>query len=98
MLSTRPEPGKLKLGDFGLFGGDRVDIHQNARLTPRSREVVVQRVVVERQGVRAVAGDFGVSEKTVRKWVSRFLAEGAQGLLDRSSRPHCSPRRTMAEM
>ncbi len=71
-----------------------MDIHQNARLTPRSREVVVHRVVVERQGVRAVARAFAVSEKTVRKWVSRFRAEGAQGLLDRSSRPHCSPRRT----
>jgi transposase InsO family protein len=71
-----------------------VDIHQNARLTPRSREVVVHRVVVERQGVRAVARAFAVSEKTVRKWVSRFRAEGGQGLADRSSRPHCSPRRT----
>ena len=75
-----------------------MDIHQNARLTPRSREVVVQRVVVEHQRVRAVARDFAVSEKTIRKWVSRFRAEGGQGLLDRSSRPHCSPRRTRAEV
>ncbi len=75
-----------------------MDIHQNARLTPRSREVVVQRVVVEQQRVRAVARDFGVSEKTIRKWVSRFRAEGGHGLLDRSSRPHASPRRTRAEI
>lgn len=75
-----------------------MDIHQNARLTPRSRAVVVQRVVVEGQCVRAVARAFAVSEKTVRKWVVRFRAEGTQGLLDRSSRPRCSPRRTAAEV
>jgi transposase InsO family protein len=71
-----------------------VDIHQNARLTPHSRAVVVQRVVVEGQSIRTVARAFAVSEKTVHKWVARFRAEGAQGLRDRSSRPHCSPRRT----
>jgi transposase InsO family protein len=75
-----------------------VDIHQNARLTPLSREVVVQRVVVEGQAIRAVAGAFAVSEKTVRKWVSRFRAEGREGLLDRSSRPHRSPRRMTTEV
>ena len=75
-----------------------MDIHQNARLTPRSREVVVRRVVVERRGIRAVACAFAVSDKTVRKWVSRFRSEGAAGLRDRSSRPHCSPRRTKKEL
>jgi len=55
-----------------------VDIHQNARLTPHSREAVVQRVVVEGQKIRAVARAFAVSEKTVRKWVARFRAEGVQ--------------------
>jgi transposase InsO family protein len=29
-----------------------------------------------------------VADKTVSKWVKRFLAEGPEGLLDRSSRPH----------
>ena len=71
-----------------------MDIHQNARLTPHSREVVVQSVVVEGERIRTVARAFAVSEKTVHKWVGRFRAEGAQGLRDRSSRPHCSPRRT----
>jgi len=75
-----------------------VDIHQNARLTPHSREIVVQRVVIEGQAVRAVARAFGVSEKTVRKWVSRFRAEGELGLRDRSSRPHRSPRRTEQQL
>ena len=36
---------------------------------------------------------FQVDAKTVRKWRDRFLAEGDDGLLDRSSRPHRSPNR-----
>ena len=35
---------------------------------------------------------YGVSAVTVRKWVGRFLAEGRAALVDRSSRPACSPR------
>jgi transposase InsO family protein len=34
-----------------------------------------------------VAASFGVDAKTARKWRSRFEAEGANGLEDRSSRP-----------
>jgi transposase InsO family protein len=33
-----------------------------------------------------------VSVPTVRKWISRYLAQGDAGLHDRSSRPRCSPR------
>jgi transposase InsO family protein len=44
--------------------------------------------------VEAVAQRFQVDAKTVRKWRDRFLAEGAAGLEDRSSRPHRSPNRT----
>lgn len=75
-----------------------MDIHQNARLTPHSREVVVQRVLAEGQGVRAVAQTFSVSDRTVRKWIARFQAEGHAGLMDRSSRPHCSPQLTGMEI
>jgi transposase InsO family protein len=35
----------------------------------------------------------GVSVRTVRKWLARHRAEGAAGLLDRSSRPRNSPPR-----
>lgn len=35
----------------------------------------------------------GVSRQTARKWIGRFLDEGEGGLLDRSSRPHRSPRK-----
>jgi transposase InsO family protein len=35
----------------------------------------------------SVATDMGVSVRTVRKWVTRYQAEGQAGLADRSSRP-----------
>jgi transposase InsO family protein len=65
-----------------------MNIHKNARLTPRSRAEVVRRVLVEGQAPMAVATAMGVTGKTVGKWVARFAAEGPAGLMDRSSRPH----------
>ena len=47
--------------------------------------------------IEATAERFQVDAKTVRKWRDRFLAEGDAGLLDRSSRPHRSPKRTNAK-
>ena len=73
-----------------------MDIHKNASLTPRGREELVRRVVVEGQTPSAVATALGVCDRTVRKWVARFAAEGRSGLVDRSSRPRRSPRRTPA--
>jgi transposase len=57
-----------------------MNIHKNARLTPRSRADLVRRVVEESQAPRAVATAFGVSIKTIGKWVERFKAEGPQGI------------------
>ena len=62
-----------------------MNVHQNARLTPHSRAELVRRVVVEGQTVTAVAAAFGVTVKTVHKWVARFQTEGVKGLQDRSS-------------
>jgi transposase InsO family protein len=44
--------------------------------------------------IEATAERFQVDAKTVRKWRDRFLAEGSEGLFDRSSRPHRSPNQT----
>jgi len=66
-----------------------MDVHKNARLTPCGREVMVRRVLEGGQTPEAVAEAVGVCPRTVRKWVSRFQAEGISGLQDRSSRPHC---------
>jgi len=65
-----------------------MNIHKNARLTPHSRADLARRVLEQGQAPKAVATAFGVTIKTVNKWVKRFKAEGPQGLLDRSSRPH----------
>jgi transposase InsO family protein len=69
-----------------------MDAHQNARTTPHSRQLIVDRLA---QGwtVSAVAVALGITPKTVRKWRDRFAAEGAAGLADRSSRPLTSPTR-----
>lgn len=70
-----------------------MDIHQNARLTLRSREALVLYVLDEGSTRKSAAAAFRVSAKTVAKWVDRFQREGRGGLLDRSSRPQRSPRR-----
>ena len=67
--------------------GDRMNVHKNARLTRHSRAELVRRILQEGQAPKAVAGAFGVTAKTIRKWVVRFQTEGAAGLGDRSSRP-----------
>ncbi|CAH2394141.1 helix-turn-helix domain-containing protein [Mesorhizobium ventifaucium] len=64
-----------------------MNIHKNARLTPRGRERIV-RQVESGQTPQAVAEAAGVCPRTVRKWVDRYRREGSAGLRDRSSRPH----------
>jgi transposase InsO family protein len=64
-----------------------MNIHKNARLTPRGRERIV-RQVASGQTPQAVAEAAGVCPRTVRKWVDRYRREGLAGLQDRSSRPH----------
>jgi transposase InsO family protein len=63
-----------------------MDIHKNARLTPRGREHMIN-MVFGGQTPQAVSEAVGVCPRTVRKWVRRFQAEGLSGLQDRSSRP-----------
>jgi transposase InsO family protein len=64
-----------------------MDIHKNARLTPKGRERIV-RQVLSGQTPKAVALAVGVCPRTVRKWLTRYSLEGLTGLEDRSSRPH----------
>jgi transposase InsO family protein len=74
-----------------------VDVHKNARLTPKGRGKMVARVLAgERVG--AVAAAFSTTVKTVAKWAGRFLAEGAAGLEDRSSRPRRLRKATPIEV
>ncbi len=68
-----------------------MNIHKNARTTPQSRALMVHRVVHEHWPVSAVAIAFGVSERTVYKWLARYRAEGLAGLGDRRSIAHRRP-------
>lgn len=67
--------------------------HKNARLTFVGRACLVKRVVQDHWRMVDAARAFGLSERTVRKWVKRGELEGIGGLADRSSRPKISPRR-----
>ncbi len=64
-----------------------MNVHKNARLTPRGRERIVMQVE-SGQTPQAAAQAAGVCPRTVRKWVNRYRREGWTGLQDRSSRPH----------
>lgn len=68
--------------------------HANARLTPRGREILVDRVLTARRPVAHVAKGLGISRQCAHRWVRRYMNEGPPGLRDRSSRPRSMPTRT----
>lgn len=69
-----------------------MNTHKNARLTYVRRLEMVQDITERGDSAAEAAARHGVSAVTARKWLGRFLAVGATGLLDKSSRPHRSPR------
>ena len=65
--------------------------HPSARLTPKGRQLLVDRV----QGgwtITKAAEAAGISRQTGSKWVGRFRREGGAGLADRSSAAHRQAR------
>ena len=90
----RPGIEKLGLSHQTTTQSQRMNIHTNARLTLRSRETLVSLIIDQGLTAKEAAASFAVSERTARKWLARFRAEGLQGLRDRSSRPLRSPRQT----
>ena len=68
-----------------------MDLHANAVLTVRQRERVCA-LVAGGVTITAAALVVGCSRQTASKWVGRWRR--GESLLDRSSRPHRSPRRT----
>jgi len=71
-----------------------MNIHNNARLTPRGREILVRRIIDDGLRAQEAAQASGVSVRTAYKWLERYRAEGWAGLADRSSRPQHCPHRT----
>ncbi len=68
--------------------------HPDVTLTPRTRLRLACLIVEHGWACAAAAKMFMVAAKTARKWAQRYRTEGAAGMADRSSRPHCSPART----
>jgi transposase InsO family protein len=68
--------------------------HANAALTPVQRLRLARLIVDEDWTVAQAAVFFHVSWPTAKRWSDRYRAMGKAGMIDRSSRPHRSPKRT----
>lgn len=71
-----------------------MNLHANAALSLKGRRRLVAAVVEGDRSLAQAASAAGVSERTARKWVARYLAEGDPGLRDRSSAPNHVANRT----
>lgn len=71
--------------------------HANARTTFHGRLLIIARWKAGWKKAH-IAAAMGISRKCVGTWIGRFEDEGEAGLVDRSSRPHTSPRRTPPEV
>ncbi len=69
-----------------------MDAHKNARLTYLRRLEMVREITEQSINVSQAAQRAGVTAATARKWLGRYLADGAAALVDASSRPARSPR------
>ncbi len=69
-----------------------MNTHKNARLTYLHRLEIVQGITERGASASDAALAHDVSAVTARKWLARYLVDGAAGLLDKSSRPEQSPR------
>ena len=69
-------------------------LHANAALSLNQRRRMVLRVIEQGWSVMQAAEAAEVSDRTCRKWVTRYRAEGQAGLLDRPSAPQTVHNRT----
>jgi transposase InsO family protein/transposase len=69
-------------------------LHANAALSLKQRERMARRVVEQGWSIAEAAAAAEVSDRTCSKWVARYRAEGAAGLVDRSSAPAVVVNRT----
>jgi transposase InsO family protein len=69
-----------------------VEIHGNARLLPRHRTLLCERVRLEGWTVTEAAESLGVSVRTVYRWLARF--DAGEPMTDRSSAPGLVANRT----
>ncbi len=70
--------------------------HPNSKLTPLTRAALAERIDRLGWSVADAAQAMSISVRTAYRWLARHRAEGAAGLVERSSRAHRIPRRTSA--
>lgn len=58
------------------------------------REEFIQLAMQTGRNMRQLCRRYGVSSRTAYKWIKRYQERGKAGLVDRSTRPKRSPRRT----
>ncbi len=68
-----------------------MNVHKNARLTPRGRVLMIERIE-SGVAIGSAARAAGVSRQTAWRWLKRYRA-GDRTLNDRSSAPHWCPHR-----
>lgn len=64
-----------------------MNVHKNAASSPRSRALLVRRVIEQGWTMAEAAEAIGISERRGWEWLRRYRAHGEVGLHDRSSRP-----------
>ena len=64
----------------------------------RRRLAVLRHVEEVSFNVAATCRYYGISRQCYYRWLRRYEADGLDGLKERSSRPHNSPRVTQAEV
>src|SRR3954466_10975760 len=69
-------------------------LHGNARLSVKGRALLIERVLVAGWSLSSAAEAAGISDRTARKWLARYRADGPAGLVDRSSAPRVVANRT----
>jgi transposase len=69
-------------------------LHANARLSLKGRQLLIDRVAGAGWSLSTAAEAAGISDRTARKWLGRYRAQGLAGLLDRSSAPAVVANRT----
>jgi transposase InsO family protein len=62
------------------------------KLNPHAKQTLIERVFYQRVSVAEAARMANVSRQAAYRWVRRYRAEGAAGLVSRSRRPQRSPR------
>src|ERR1700728_462665 len=72
-------------------------LHANARTCRKSRQLLVDRIDAG-WSVMEAAEAAGITDRTARRWMARWRAEGPEGLFDRSSAPKRIPHKTPPEL